>query len=238
MSSTTTIQPVTPINTPTAIIDDVDLFCRLVQSGIDRWIEAGKLLCRAKEKDSSVLIQIMDRAPYLTSDILQAFLRIGEKKLYPYILLDASPASKKLSLLSYDRQVELYGKPVKVTYRNADGSFETYETAPQKLSRQEADLVFSKSGLRSIDDQKVMLQNGSTLKPRRRKPAIASTSSDSALVESPDDTVKRLLGELTAKLSEAREAIDRLGKPIPDQFAWIDVAMKAIRKLTRELNPK
>ena len=113
---------------------EVDMFCRLVQSGIEAWTEAGKILCKALQRDPDVFTKITHRAPFMTNDILLAFKRIGERKLHPYLLLDNSPASRKMAMLPYDEQVESYGKPVRVAYKNPDGSFESFESPPQLLS--------------------------------------------------------------------------------------------------------
>lgn len=225
-----TLEKAQPTEQAPSKVDRVGVFCSLIEMGIERWMEAGRLLSIYLSDDPDLFQKIRLRAPYMTNEILLAFKRIGEKKLYPYLLLDASPASKKLAVLSYNQQTELYGKPVKVAYQNTDGSFESYETPSQRLSSAEASLVFSPTGVRSVEEQIEILKQVPQKINKRTKPKVASTPSQT-LIEDPKDEVLRRLNSLQQDLIDTRMALERLGKPIKNQYAWIDTTLQAIKEL-------
>lgn len=243
-----TIQKVEPIIAK-PVADPVDDFLRAIKSGIDCWRQAGEILCRLVEDDVTVFTKITRRVPWLNTDILLAFQRIGQKQLCPYLLLDGSAGSKKLAYLPYDKQVEIYNtKAVQVAYETLDGSYAVRDSSWHFLTRSEAELVFSESGLRSFDEQVEILKKSKRNHAKHRRNFSNSrynenvdeapeTTEAESLEESAIDALKRHLEQSQAMLIAARTDLAMLGKPVhKNQDAWIEVALKAIGELRFTIN--
>lgn len=242
-----TIQKTEP---PLEIVKDpMDDFLRLIKAGIDCWRQAGEILCKLVEADPQIFGKITRRVPWLTHDILLAFQRIGQRQLCPYLLLDGSAASKRLSFLPYEKQVEVYNKKsVQLAYETLDGSFEVRDLDWHFLTRSEAELVFDEKGLRSFDDQVAMLKRSKrnhrhNVVTRGRggsgdgDAAEEETTESESLDEKPIDALKRHLEHSQAALIAARTDLAMIGKPIhKNQDAWIEVALKSIGELRYTVN--
>lgn len=222
----------------------IDEFAGLIQSGINAWINAGQLLCDLITLDPNVFPKITQRVPWLTSDILGAFKRIGEKTLYPYLLLDASPASRKLSELPFALQSDLYGKPIPVVFKYYDGSFRESEIPFSTLTRAQADLSIGPVGIRTIDEQTEILKSIDRNKTRQktRLPSVATVEelepdAPSDINETPIKEVARRLQDAQIALIGARASLGMLGREIhKDQETFIEIALKGIGELRYAIN--
>lgn len=230
--------------------DPVDDFLRAIKAGIDCWREAGEILCKLLEDDPQVFGTISRRVPWLSTDILMAFQRIGQRQLCPYLLLDGSAASKRLAYMPYDTQVEIYNKKsVQLAYEALDGSYAWRDISWHFLTRSEAELVFNDSGLRTFEEQVAILKQSKRNHAQRRRSINTRGSYNEEVDETPEESgtesldeaplaaLKRHLEQSQAMLIAARTDLMLIGKPVhKNQDAWIEVALKSIGEFRYTLN--
>jgi hypothetical protein len=137
--------------------EEVTRFCDLIRAGIEMWVEAGALLVEMRKRDPEVHLRIMERNPMMTLEVLDAFERIGNRQIYPYLIVDASPGARLLAGLPYEQQQSLYGGKVDVVIKTADG-LRTVRKKIADLTAAEASRAFDLCGLRPVDEQKKLFR--------------------------------------------------------------------------------
>lgn len=139
---------------PTLQIDArIERFSELVAKGVELWIEAGDLLCQLFHEDNNVFGSLQREHPWMTTDVLNWFLRIGRREVYPYLLLDQSPGARELIRLDYDTQRRVFDSDIDV----ATSPERTEKLRLSHLTPRQARLVFSKNGLRTVGEQREYL---------------------------------------------------------------------------------
>lgn len=163
-----------------ATLEPVDFrigeFCKLVNAGVEAWVQAGEILCQMKENDPNVFNAILATNPHLSHDILVTFERIGKKEVYPYLLIDNSPSSRMLSALPYETQVKLYRGEVPVVVRRGDHTT-TLRKRVADLTLSEASRAFAAGGLRPVAEQTKLVQQTQE-ENRRKREAVAGVETD------------------------------------------------------------
>ena len=132
---------------------DVERFAGLVSAGVKAWAEAGELLVKMKDEDDSIFERIIEKYPGISWDILTTFENIGRKRIYPFLMLDNCPGSKKLMLLPYEDQVRFYQAKIDVVVRVENGQPVVEKKRLQQLSKPELDRLFFGNRIKSIPEQ-------------------------------------------------------------------------------------
>lgn len=137
---------------------EIQSFLAEVQRGVDAWVSAGKILVALIDKDENIFETIIAHSD-LKYEHLLTFERIGRGELYPRLLLDESHAAKRVIDLGlpYEKQVEICEKPFAVaTVR--DGKVVTVQKRLNELTRAEAALALTFTGVRPVKEQVEMVQ--------------------------------------------------------------------------------
>lgn len=133
--------------------EHVQQFMAFVTEGVLAWTKAGRLLVQMVERNPNTFALIRKDNPQLSIDVLLAFEKIGRNEIYPYLLLEDSPGSKRLLALPYELQTKYYKTKVKVAVGWLAGKPVVEEKDVHALTSKEAERAFSPKGLRPIEEQ-------------------------------------------------------------------------------------
>ena len=199
----------------TIVDPEIEEFSTLITRGLEAWQRAGEVLCRLYDKDPTVLDQIVRDKPYLTSEILDRFLRVGRRQIFPELLVDGSPGAQRLMALPYDVQVQLHSTEIPVVVFSG-GAPVTKNKRLGQLTKPEAERVFNEAGIRSVADQTRLLRQAAVRKESyggvERMPSAAPSVVDNSSVccdlnADPKDEFSRLAKIAHDALEGMREAL-------------------------------
>lgn len=128
-------------------------FTALIQTGILCWVEAGKLLNEELAKDPQFRQRLMEENPWLTMDVLYTFERIGRREIYPQLMLDCSPAAKRIIQFPYEVQESLYGSMIEIYAEDEGRRISKCTRKISSLTHREVKVAFDENGLRPIEAQ-------------------------------------------------------------------------------------
>lgn len=149
---------------------DIESFNAYIAEGVEAWYKAGRLLVGMVERNPNTYSIIIKENPHLSIDLLLAFEKIGRNEIFPYVLLDKSPGSRKLLSLPFELQKKYYREPVSVVARLIDGKPVVEKRLVSNLTKEEAQIVFGPDGIRTEAEQVTLLeQHGPSLTPAKRK---------------------------------------------------------------------
>lgn len=131
----------------------VESFVSFVNAGLEYWRKAGELLVQMLHNDPLAFKKIMRQCPSISMDILVAFERIGRKQVFPKLLLDPSPGSRRLLTLPYEMQERYCAEKVKVLLQWRPGNPNYIEKHVQSLTSSEVEQVFGVDGARTLEQQ-------------------------------------------------------------------------------------
>lgn len=172
---------------PGTIDYDIGRFKTLVSGGVESFQKAGELICRMLKRDPKCFHKIIERSPWMTYELLNAFVQIGEKKLYPYVMLDQSPGARRISIFPYEEQKKLFTGTIEVvSIRN--NVIHASQKRLQELTRKEVEIAFSDSGVRPAAEQRSLLKEEAT-RTRMVAPRASEgdREDDNISVEGPED---------------------------------------------------
>jgi len=132
----------------------VETFVTLVQCGMEMWMRAGEMLVKLVSENPNIYSEIIVRNPSITFEMLLAFEKMGRKQIYPPLLMDTSFGAKKLLDLPYDVQERFSKEPIELFLPANNGSVTTEKKYLKELNRYEADVVFSDTGVRTVEAQR------------------------------------------------------------------------------------
>lgn len=138
---------------PKTIGTRIGEFAALVQKGIDAWTKAGELLVAILEEDPTCFEKITGTFPEISTDMLQAFERIGRKEIYAPLLADSSPGARRLLEMPYALQETYCRKPIEVAVAWKNGHIKSLKKRIGELSRAEVAIVFGRDEINSLDAQ-------------------------------------------------------------------------------------
>lgn len=150
--------------------NQISAFAGFVQAGIDSWRKAGELLVEMIDADPLARKKVMRQCPSISMDILVAFERIGRKQVFPKLLLDASPGSRRLLTLPYVMQEKYCTEKVQVLLQWKPANPHYMEKHVQSLTSMEVEQVFGPAGARTLQEQHEFI----TAKQRAVKPLRTS----------------------------------------------------------------
>ncbi len=207
-----------------------------ILAGMASWEKAGAILAQLYDEIPDVANYIVAEHPHLTLDILDAFVRIGRRQLYPQLLLDNSIGARALAALPYEQQVELYHKEVTVLRRNRSTDMVERQTRRiSKLTTAEVEILFTSDGrLRTPDEQKSLLPPPRKFNAapglRRETPppppgprvVVVDSARESLDERVPDDhrhAAIHFLEKAQAALTRAREELSQMPGWRPESIA-------------------
>lgn len=133
--------------------DDIEKFAGFIHAGINAWTKAGEILVQMKKVDPNIFDKIQKKHPAISYEILRRFEGIGTRLIYPYLLLDNCPGSKKLLSLPYSNQVSLYKAQIELVIALKKKEPVIVIRRIQQLSSFEIERVFDGSKIRTVKEQ-------------------------------------------------------------------------------------
>jgi hypothetical protein len=144
---------------PKSLTDQAQEFVRLVNSGIEAWATAGKMLVQLRFIDPQIFRKIMAVAPWISTDVLVNFCRIGEGRMYPQILLlPHCPAWADAINATVTVQETICNGPIEVVTAMKQDRPVTQKLWVRELDRKSAALVFKNGMIRSVEQQVAVLK--------------------------------------------------------------------------------
>lgn len=138
----------------------IERFIYLINKGIESWREAGVVLAQLKHIDPSIFKKIMRSSPWLSVETLFAFIKIGESKLHPQVLLlRNSPALPSLFNADINVQKQCCDGPVEIVTYVDDSTAKTERRMVQELSKKQVQLLFHNGTLRTPEQQAAKLRS-------------------------------------------------------------------------------
>ncbi len=212
-------------------------FGALIQTGVESWTRAGKVLCRLVDEDPAIYGKILEELPYLTREVLESFEAIGRKTVYPYLIVDGSPGARRLASLPYADQVRIYNTRIAVVVQKGGVTQQTFKRVPD-LTAAEAERVFEGGKVRTVQEQMHLLarprRKGYTARSSRLEselePEAQSSVGTASLDEKPADELQRLLTLANDALLESRSVLASI-KRGSRQDQRITVALREIGEL-------
>lgn len=128
---------------------------RHITAGIESWIEAGKLVANAVDKDPRWIEKACAEDASLPAEVLHRFEQIGRRQIVPALLLNDSPGFKRLRRLPYAVQERYAVKPVELLLANGD----TLHVDVQNLTPAQARQVFGVDRTRSLAEQRAIIED-------------------------------------------------------------------------------
>lgn len=213
-------------------------FCELIQSGVEAWTRAGKILCRLVDENRAIYGRILEEHPYLTREVLESFEAIGRKTVYPYLIVDGSIGARRLATLPYAEQVRVYNTRLAVVVQKGGVTQQTFKRVSD-LTGAEADRVFDGGRVRTVQEQMHLLtRSGKTKNYTARssritaelEPEVESSVGTASLDAKPAEELQRLLTLANDALLEARSVLASV-KRGSRQDNRITIALREIGEL-------
>lgn len=205
----------------------IDRFIKLIQRGINCWVNAGELLVKMTEEDPDICHKILSHHKHISEATLDAFLRIGRKEVHPYLIMDPSPAAKRLAALPYEDQLKIYNEGLPVVVEDPERGLVRQFKKVHDVTAKELAVVFQADKIRTVKEQIEVLTKNEKQFPEAQSPTLSDGSK----------RMNRLLNAIEGDLKEVLAMLSSLPKKVaaPKEL-MVDVAMKAINILHHELN--
>lgn len=180
-------------------ISELKKFKSLIYEGISKWMEAGQIVADILNKDPDALEFIVEKTG-VPVNIIRKFEAIGNKRVYPKLLVTDSPGIRKLVKCSYKTQEYYYDNPIDVIVKKQDG-IDLLKVKVENLTYDQCKLVFDKDHIRTIPEQRAYMEslNLSEGKPVTNLPYIIKNRKliikEAGLVFTPA-TLKKIIKEL------------------------------------------
>lgn len=147
----------TQLQVPISVQDRIDRAAALIQQGIDAWVEAGKIIAELVDSDPLVLEE-MSRKKGIPLGVLERFEQIGRKQIHPQLLCSDAPGFRKMIKLPYSIQERYLVEPVDLLIKT-DTGWETLRVDVKNLTPDQADQVFTRSGIRDAAAQRAFIED-------------------------------------------------------------------------------
>ena len=131
-------------------------FIQAFQDGIESWKQAGAILVELVESDPHVYDYITQRAPAMTSGMLQTIERVGRGQLLPTLAMDSSPGGIKLKGLPLSAQTRYETEPVPMVVETDNGP-DILLVQVKNMTQKQARQAFTNGRLRTEGEQRAKL---------------------------------------------------------------------------------
>lgn len=136
----------------------IHLFLELYQKGKECWINAGKTLAEAVDKVPGFMKLMEEHCPQFPPRFLNRMLDLGRGALHEELLLASSKGENALAKLPYSWQEKYVKQPVELLLKK-DDKWDTLLVPVADLTPDQVHQVFDGSGVRTIAQQRVYLEN-------------------------------------------------------------------------------
>lgn len=146
-----------PLNAPKKITNELAKVGVLITEGIEKWIEAGNILCAFLD-DGGSMEAAVDKTG-LSSDILSRFEQIGRKQIHPRLLASTTPGMRALSLCTYNTQEKYIDSPVEVLIANSQ---DVLLVKIDNLTPYQCRQVFCRGHVATLPEQRAWIESEKT----------------------------------------------------------------------------
>lgn len=159
---------------PAALDSKLKHFATLLIQGAAAWTEAGGLLVSLlpsyEGREDLLFAAVRGVCPGLNDAVLETFLSIGRRELYPLLALDESKGAQCLAALPYTEQERLYQHGVTIISGDPEeDAWEMELAGVTNLSAAQCQQVFNGARLRTIPEQKAWLRQQWEAQEQRRR---------------------------------------------------------------------
>lgn len=137
---------------------DAEQIAELITSGVNSWVEAGRLIAARMDDDPEYIEKLASELPEVSIESLQRLEDIGRKRIDPRLLLSFCPGTKRLATLPFELQQRYIDNPVPLLILN-DGSVETLKVDVRNLTTSQASQVFANGRIRTAAEQRAYLED-------------------------------------------------------------------------------
>lgn len=102
-------------------VASAEAFVALVNQGIDCWYQAGQMLVAWRKLVPDCFKLITKANPWLSTSVLEMFVRIGNKTLHPKVLLLPPMLANRAAKLDYSEQAKLVTNTPEAIRKNLKG---------------------------------------------------------------------------------------------------------------------
>lgn len=149
------------MNVTTPELED---FYNALKGGLESIERAGKILVALQVKNPGIKDQILDANPTWSRSILDRLEDIGNGRLLVRLLMDERPGCKALRKCRASDQERYLVEPIDVG-SFVDGSFQIRKLRVEDLTGEQCKVVFSGSRIRSLAEQRSILERSSSSLP-------------------------------------------------------------------------
>jgi len=152
----------------------------LVNNGVESWIKAGELISKVIDNNPKCMIKLSLKTG-LSQSLLNALLRMGNKTLYPHLMLKDSLGYSRLEKCSYEAQEKYFSHPVDLLVVSKDG-YDTLKVLIENLTKNQIGQVFNNGEIRSLPAQRAYLESFKTFSDITEAKLIYSIDGDSLII--------------------------------------------------------
>lgn len=130
-----------------------------IDAGIESWKAAGIAIVDLIDNHGMTLGQISEsiNSPVVNPNVLAQFERIGRNQVLPRLLVASFPAAKAMQKLPLSEQRRLLDQGTDVMVMRTGGA-DTIIIRPEDMTKDQAQQVFSKDGVRSLSAQRAFIE--------------------------------------------------------------------------------
>ena len=152
MKTATRIETTIANNRPAQLAD-------AIQSGIDAWATAGKILVALLDEDNMTLDEIATQSgsDFVTPEVLAQFERIGRGQVLPSLLAAQYPAAAFIERLPLSLQSRAMDDGVELMVIS-NGRADTLRVAARHLTKKQCRQVFERNGIRNLAAQRAWIE--------------------------------------------------------------------------------
>jgi hypothetical protein len=136
----------------------IEAFVSALNAGVQQWETAGRILVSLRNNDDDAFKRINKAHPFITIETLEIFYHIGQRTIYPLIVLLPRHAFKALREMKYEQQVELCQKPIEIVSRMSFDKPVVLRKPIAQMSADECKKALWRKGNRSVEHQAKILQ--------------------------------------------------------------------------------
>ena len=145
-------------------------FTSLVLAGSESFYQAGKVLADAvDEHGDDILDAVHEFNPDMPVEVLERFVKVGRKEMFPMLLTSTSPGVKRLIALPPSIQEKYAKSPVPLLVLDGNG-VQTINVDVRNLTPLQANQVFDKEGVRSEAAQRAFIEDLKLKNITKKKP--------------------------------------------------------------------
>jgi hypothetical protein len=203
----------------------------LIEDGVKSWQIAGQMITIMRQKDPQCYAKIIALRPWLTASMLETMERIGDRRVYPYVLLEPARAGRWLLGYSYETQVDACTNGVDVLMYYKNGKPFKQKKMLKHLSRHESYQVFGPTKLRKVEDQLPYLKStvthgGNKGTTPQRGISVRGTDENKATPHPEGPSHRETIGVFRITIGDKSAIVERVNNA-PPNAQIVEVQLKS-----------